>query len=320
LEGRDITKTRDDFFTKFNKSIDGAYTETGGSSALGQQKVFEMKADAARQEKLLIKEGKDPHTLYDPSSPNFIGRPENLSKFSVTLKQAEDYNKQQLTMGPVSRAITTAAESNGLNPTAFRRMAQLESGLDPLIKTGSYKGLFQLSEAEFSKRGGTNILDSTENASAAGQKMAEDAGKFQIRYGRPATVFDAYMIHQQGEDGYRHHMADPQAPAWQNMAATGEGQQRGEKWAKAAIWGNIPVAERAQFGSVENVTSQEFMNVWAKKLGSSSSTPILAGTTVQKPLQVPTGMTPEIFSTKFPKGTQFIIPDGPNKGKIGTIP
>ena len=49
------------------------------------------------------------------------------------------------------------------------------------------------------------------------------------------------------------------------MYNTGEGRQKGEGWAKKAIWGNIPASQRARFGSVENVTSEQFADLWRER-------------------------------------------------------
>jgi hypothetical protein len=50
------------------------------------------------------------------------------------------------------------------------------------------------------------------------------------------------------------------------MYSTGEGQEKGPGWAKKAIWGNIPDALKARYGSVENVTSKDFMDIWKAKV------------------------------------------------------
>jgi hypothetical protein len=50
------------------------------------------------------------------------------------------------------------------------------------------------------------------------------------------------------------------------MLGTGEGRQKGEGWAKAAVWGNVPSDMRPMFGSVDNLTSKEFIAVWMHKL------------------------------------------------------
>jgi hypothetical protein len=46
------------------------------------------------------------------------------------------------------------------------------------------------------------------------------------------------------------------------MASTREGRERGEAWAKQAVWGNIPAQLQAQFGSVDNITSRQFLELW----------------------------------------------------------
>jgi hypothetical protein len=69
------------------------------------------------------------------------------------------------------------------------------------------------------------------------------------------------LIHQQGEAGYDAHLKNPDAPAWQNMYSTGEGKQKGAAWAKLAIIKNMPGGV-AQYGGVENVTSQMFTDSW----------------------------------------------------------
>ena len=78
---------------------------------------------------------------------------------------------------------------------------------------------------------------------------------------------ELYMLHQQGVAGAATHMANPDAPAWQNMYRTREGQKKGPAWARLAIWGNIPQDQRAQFpDGVDSVTSRQFMELWDRKL------------------------------------------------------
>jgi hypothetical protein len=160
-----------------------------------------------------------------------------------------------------------AAES-GVDADYLARIMKIESGGDPNNRTGSYRGLFQLSPSEFAKYGGTgNIYDPEQNARAAANKTAAEAQNFQAKFGRLPTSTDLYMTHQQGEGGYANHIAAPDAPAWQNMYATAEGRQKGPDWAKRAIWGNIPDSLKPNFGSVNNVTSQDLIDIYARKLG-----------------------------------------------------
>lgn len=196
---------------------------------------------------------------------------------------------------PVNDAIRGAAARYGINPATLTRTAQIESGGNPSAVTGSYKGLFQLSESEFRKYGppGGDINNPNDNAMAAAGKMRAEGQEFAALNGRQPNAFDQYMIHQQGVAGYSAHLANPNAPAWQNMLSTGEGRQKGEAWAKAAIWGNIPDQYKAGFGSVNNVTSRDFINMWAAKFGQGGAPampagqPTLTGGTVPAQFQFP---------------------------------
>ena len=167
----------------------------------------------------------------------------------------------------VEKAITASAQKYGLNPQALRAFARIESSGNPKVQTGSYKGLFQLSDGEFRRYGGRgDIFDPAANADAAGAKLAAETQRLEKRLGRTPTAGDVYLVHQQGEGGALEHRRNPDRPAWQSMYATAEGQKKGEKWSKLAIWGNIPHSERKQFGSVENVTSRDFMKLWNDKV------------------------------------------------------
>jgi len=159
---------------------------------------------------------------------------------------------------PVDPLLEKTAAEYGLDPKVFTRIAQIESGGNPNAVTGSYRGLFQLKGGSF---------DPAENARAAAQGFVSQTQDFIRKYGRQPTAAELYMVHQQGPGGYAAHTANPDAPAWQNMASTAEGRQRGPQWARAAIWGNVPTQYRNQFGSVDNITSRQFLDLWRKKVG-----------------------------------------------------
>jgi hypothetical protein len=179
----------------------------------------------------------------------------------------------------VENAIGGAAQRFGVDPKLLKTFATIESGGRPNARTGSYKGLFQLSDGEFGKFGGGNIYDPAANANAAAQKLASESAKFRVKYGRDPAPNDLYIIHQQGEGGYAAHAGNPSAPAWQNMHSTAEGRQKGPGWAKQAIWGNVPSDVRAQYpGGVDSLTSQQFLDLWKAKVerlgGGSPSTAV----------------------------------------------
>lgn len=179
------------------------------------------------------------------------------------------------TKASVWATVDKAAQENGISPGGAARLVQIESGGNSNARTGSYYGLTQLSQSEFSKYNripGANILDPEANLAAGFAKVKAEGDQFAEKTGHQPTDFDRYMIHQQGMAGYESHLAKPDAPAWQNMLSTGEGRQKGERWAKAAIWGNIPDQYKRQFGGVDNVTSADFLKMWAAKYGAAAPT------------------------------------------------
>ena len=166
----------------------------------------------------------------------------------------------------VHEAITQAANEYGLDPTLLATFAQIESSGNPNAKTGSYRGLFQMSKSEFNKYGGGDIYDPFDNSRRAAAKLKDESAAYEKKYGRPPSATDLYMIHQQGQGGYDAHVRNPDAPAWENMYSTGEGRSKGPGWAKRAIWGNVPADVRDRFGSVDDITSKDFLGLWDEKV------------------------------------------------------
>jgi Transglycosylase SLT domain len=165
-------------------------------------------------------------------------------------------------------AIQNAAERYALPTATLRAFAAIESGGNPRATTGSYHGVFQLSRSEFEKYGGRgNIFDLDKNTDVAARKLRSESEAFSQQYGRAPTAVELYLVHQQGVSGAAMHLANPDVPAWQNMYHTGEGQKKGPGWARLAIWGNVPVDQRAQFpAGVGTITSRQFMEMWAQKM------------------------------------------------------
>jgi hypothetical protein len=168
---------------------------------------------------------------------------------------------------PFTGLFDEAAKQHGLEPDWLSTFARIESGYNPRVRTGSYKGLFQLSDGEFGKHGGQgDIYDPRSNTFAAAAKLRRERDAFEAKYGRKPTAADIYLIHQQGEGGAAAHWSNPNLPAWQNMYSTAEGRQKGPGWAKQAIWGNVPDDVKAKYGSVDNLTSRDFVDLWTQKV------------------------------------------------------
>ncbi len=160
------------------------------------------------------------------------------------------------------------------------RFIQIESGGNPNARTGSYSGLLQMGPDEIAKYGGNGLEQGT-------RLLADRAGELARVLGRDPTPTELYLAHQQGMGGAQAHMANPDRPAWENMAGTGEGRRKGEGWAKQAIWGNVPDTLKANYpGGVDSLTSQQFMDLWKSKV---ERVPLNIGTAsaMAKPLGAP---------------------------------
>jgi hypothetical protein len=148
----------------------------------------------------------------------------------------------------------------------MKAVAKIESDFDPKQRTGSYIGLFQLSNYEFAKYGSGNIFDPRDNAIAAANKFATAAILFELNTHKKATISDLYLIHQQGVHGAEEHVNHPDWIAWKSMCATNEGKEKGEEWCKRAIWGNTLPEIKRLWKTVDNLTSSAFVKMWEDRL------------------------------------------------------
>ena len=163
--------------------------------------------------------------------------------------------------------IEQAATLFDVDIQMMKAFAKIESAFNPQAKTGSYKCLFQLSNSEFTKYWQGNIYDIRDCSIAAARKFATEAAQFEKDIGRRATAAELYCIHQQGYEGCAFHYDAPQQLAWKNMYLTTEGQEKGAKWARKAIWGNVPWdLKKTIKGGVEALTSGQFIALWTERV------------------------------------------------------
>src|SRR6201982_3542147 len=169
-------------------------------------------------------------------------------------------------VGTPVEEIKRASDAFGLDFNFMKAVAKIESGFDPKQRTGSYIGLFQLSNYEFAKYGSGDILNPRDNAIAAAYKFATAAILFELNTHKKATISDLYLIHQQGTQGAEEHVNHPDTVAWKSMCATDEGKQKGEKWCKRAIWGNTLPEIKHVWKTVDNLTSGAFVKMWQQQV------------------------------------------------------
>jgi len=162
--------------------------------------------------------------------------------------------------------IKRASAAFGLDFNFMTAVAKIESDFDPKQRTGSYIGLFQLSNTEFRNYGSGDILNARDNAIAAAYKFMTEAILFELSTHKKPTLSDIYLIHQQGVQGAAEHVSHPDRIAWQSMCATDEGREKGEKWCKRAIWVNTLPEIKHIWKSVENLTSGAFVKMWQDRV------------------------------------------------------
>jgi hypothetical protein len=173
---------------------------------------------------------------------------------------------KDIPIGTPVEEIKRAADALGIDFTFMKTVAKIESDFDPKQRTGSYIGLFQLSNYEFDKYGSGSITSPRDNAIAAAYKFTTAAILFEIQTHQKPTLSDLYLIHQQGTQGAAEHVSHPERVAWKSMCATDEGRQKGEKWCKRAIWQNTLPAIKQVWKSVENLTSGAFVQMWQQRV------------------------------------------------------
>jgi hypothetical protein len=164
--------------------------------------------------------------------------------------------------------VERAARAFGLDATFMKTVVKIESDFDPKQRTGSYVGLFQLSQYEFDRYGSGEITDARDNAIAGVYKFAVAAIMFELTTHQKATPAYLYLIHQQGTQGAAEHVAHPERLAWESMCATDEGRAKGETWCKRAIWGNTLPDVKKAWGSVEKLTSAGFVAMWSDRVAT----------------------------------------------------
>jgi predicted GIY-YIG superfamily endonuclease len=181
------------------------------------------------------------------------------------LFEARFYEPHSTTDDPRDE-IREAASLYGLDLAMMMSIAKVESDFDPRVRTGSYKGLFQLSDHEFNNYGDGSIWDARDNARAAAHMFLVQAEKFRWALGHYPDYAERYMVHQQGIQGAIEHYTHPERVAWQSMCATDEGVLKGEQWCKRCIWGNLLPQWKDAFGNVDKISSGEFVSRWTERI------------------------------------------------------
>jgi hypothetical protein len=181
------------------------------------------------------------------------------------LLEARFYEPHSTTGNPHDE-IRQAASLYDVDLAMMMSIAKVESNFNPRARTGSYKGLFQLSDYEFKKYGDGSIWDARDNARAAAHMFLVQAEKFKFALGHYPDYAERYMVHQQGIEGAIEHYTHPERVAWQSMCTTDEGVLKGEQWCRKTIWRNLLPQWKRTFGTVEKVSSGDFVRLWTARI------------------------------------------------------
>ena len=187
--------------------------------------------------------------------------PPETKPADTVLKSLEDIPR-----GTPVEEIKRVADAFGMDFNFMKAVAKIESDFNPKQRTGSYIGLFQLSNAEFQQYGSGDILDPRDNAVAAAYKFLTEDILFEITTHKRPNLNDIYLIHQQGWQGAAEHVSHSDRLAWKSMCATDEGRAKGEKWCKRAIWGNTLPAIKHIWKTVDNFSSGAFVGMWQQRV------------------------------------------------------
>lgn len=181
--GEALSKDRAEFFKRYEGTIDTDFGQGGVRSALGGRRMYMAEKDARRMEEELRKAGKDPHDLYDPASPDFLGAPKKLSKYKFSLQDEQRYLSEQNRAAP---GPITAERIHGA-------IIGQESGGNPNVRTSvdGAQGIGQIVPATFAQyaRPGESISNPADNLEVS-KRIIDDYYK---RYnGDAARVAVAY--------------------------------------------------------------------------------------------------------------------------------
>ena len=193
------------------------------------------------------------------------GMPLDAFGYLGGLPEARFYEPHSTTGDPRDE-IREAASLYGLDLAMMMSIAKVESNFKPDARTGSYKGLFQLSDYEFKKYGDGSIWDARDNARAAAHMFLVQAEMFKWALGHYPDYAERYMVHQQGIQGAIEHYTHPERVAWQSMCATDEGVLKGEQWCRKCIWRNLFPEWKQTFKKVDKISSGDFVSLWTGRI------------------------------------------------------
>lgn len=125
-DGKDLNAVRKEFVDGQKLIIDPEYGQRKypQGTPLGTVNRQKMEMDLRKAEEALKADNKNPKSLYDPASPNYFGKPENMQRY-VADKAGNDVYEKQL--------ANQAKQNNGVTDQLFDHIRSVE-GWTPVSK------------------------------------------------------------------------------------------------------------------------------------------------------------------------------------------
>ena len=95
--GNSLPKVREAFIKRFGKMIDSSNDVTGKIDEAGGRHLWAFENELSRREGAMRQAGKDPHSLYDDKSPDFMGSAEAMRPFRKTFQEEQEASFKETT-------------------------------------------------------------------------------------------------------------------------------------------------------------------------------------------------------------------------------
>jgi hypothetical protein len=109
-EGERLDKDRELFFKRFSFQFDPG----GGQEVKTAGNLYVAEMAARQKEQAVRAAGGDPHSVYDPTSPNFFGKPDNLQKYKQPLQSLLQQQNQPGPQNAPATTVTSKAQYDAL--------------------------------------------------------------------------------------------------------------------------------------------------------------------------------------------------------------
>ena len=121
--GERLSQTQKDFFEHIKPQIDQSNPLLGKIDQTGKEQMYRYMFDVRRKIEQYRESGKNPYDLFDPSKPDYVGKPEAMKQYQTTINQSIQ-NFSQGMRAPTNRppASVTVPLAPAL-PTGMQRQS-----------------------------------------------------------------------------------------------------------------------------------------------------------------------------------------------------